>query len=188
MDNLIEIRWHGRGGQGAITAAQILAETASIYEDKWVTASPSFGAERRGAPIIASTRISNSKIQIRSQIISPDIIVVLDPTLVKDVNITAGLKDDGIIVLNSPKLPSELKIDQKYKIFTCDCTKIALELDLIASGQVVLNTPILGALIKAKGLVTLENLKVVIQEHFPNDNGKNAKAAQEAYEQTKGGA
>ncbi|NHI91196.1 MAG: pyruvate ferredoxin oxidoreductase [Candidatus Lokiarchaeota archaeon] len=185
---MIEIRWHGRGGQGAITAAQILAEAASMYEDKWVTASPSFGAERRGAPVIASTRISNSKIRIRSQIENPDIVIVLDPTLVKDVDITAGLKDDGIIIINSPKAPEEYKFSKKYKVFTCDCTKIALDLQLLAAGQVVLNTPILGSLIKAKELVKIENVKVVIQEHFPKDGGKNANAAQQAYEHTMGGS
>ncbi len=184
MDELIEIRWHGRGGQGAITAAQILAEAASVYEDKWVTASPSFGAERRGAPIIASTRISDSKINIRSQIVNPDIVIVLDPTLLKDVDITAGLKEGGIIIVNSPKQPSELNLDKKFRVFTSDCTHIALKLQLLAAGQVVLNTPILGALIKAKELVKLDNIKKVIQEHFPGDGGKNSQAAEISYQNT----
>ena len=187
MKDIIEIRWHGRGGQGAITAAQILAEAASVYEDKWVTASPSFGAERRGAPVIASTRISDRKIRIRSQIINPDIVIVLDPTLVNDVDITAGLKNGGIVIINSPKAPNEFKFSGKFNVFTCDCTKIALDLQLLAAGQVVLNTPILGSLIKAKELVKIESVKAVIQEHFPKDGGKNSDAAQKAYENTKGG-
>jgi len=186
MNDLIEIRWHGRGGQGAITAAQILAEAASVYEDKWVTASPSFGAERRGAPVTASTRISNSKIKIRSQIVNPDIVIVLDPTLLKDVDITAGLKDGGIIVVNSPKSPSELNLDKKFKVFTADCTHLALKLQLLAAGQVILNTPILGALIKAKELVKLESIKKVIQERFVGDDGKNSQAAEMSYQITKG--
>ena len=97
-----------------------------------------------------------------------------------------GCKDGGIIVVNSPKAPSELKLDKKFKVYTSDCTHIALKLQLLAAGQVVLNTPILGALIKAKELVKLESIKKVIQEHFPKDQGKNATAAQMAHDSTKG--
>ncbi|NVM31524.1 MAG: 2-oxoacid:acceptor oxidoreductase family protein [Candidatus Helarchaeota archaeon] len=183
---LSEIRWHGRGGQGAITAAQILAEAAYYHHDMYITASPSFGAERRGAPITASTRISDEKIRLRSQITKPDIVIVLDETLLKDVDVTAGLKDGGVLIINSSKRPEELNIKGNYKIVTADATKVALDLDLRAAGLLVMNTPILGAVVKATDLgISLEDIQATIKRHFPGKPGeRNAEAAQKTHEIT----
>ncbi len=183
---LKELRWHGRGGQGAITAAQILAEAAYYYHDMYITASPSFGAERRGAPITASTRISDKKIKLRSQIVNPDIVIVLDETLLRDVDVTAGLKDGGTIIINSAKNPSDLKLSSNFKVVTADATKVASDLDLRAAGLLVMNTPILGAVVKATDLsITLEDIQNMIKRHFPGANGeKNAEAAKKTYEIT----
>ncbi|MBD3229866.1 MAG: pyruvate ferredoxin oxidoreductase [Candidatus Lokiarchaeota archaeon] len=182
MKNLIEIRWHGRGGQGAITAAQLLAE-AAYTEGKYPMASPSFGAERRGAPIMASTRISDGKIYRRSQIKNPDIVIVLDDTLLDSANVTDGLEDDGIIIINSKKTPKELGLNA-YKVYSVDVTSIAEELNLYSAGSLVLNTPILGAIIKVLKITSLENIKKIISKKFPNDNGINALAAEKTYEIT----
>ncbi|MHA1143525.1 MAG: 2-oxoacid:acceptor oxidoreductase family protein [Candidatus Helarchaeota archaeon] len=180
---MIEIRWHGRGGQGAITAAQILAKAAFTYSDKYVTISPTFGAERRGAPISASTRIADGKIYLRSSVTEPDIVIILDETLLKDVNVTAGLKKEGLIILNSSKTPEELHFNG-YKVVTADATRVAQDLDLYAAGLLVVNTPILGAVIRATKLVSLEQIMTVIQERFPKDGGKNAESARRTHEIT----
>lgn len=181
---MIEIRWHGRGGQGAITAAQLLAEAAYIYEGKYPTASPSFGAERRGAPIMASTRISDEKIYRRSQIINPDVVIVLDDTLLRTVDVTAGLKENGIIIINSKKNSDDLGLKNSFNTYTIDVTSIAEELNLYAAGSLVLNTPILGAIVKILKITSLENIKKVISEKFPNDDGVNALAAEKTYQIT----
>jgi 2-oxoacid:acceptor oxidoreductase gamma subunit (pyruvate/2-ketoisovalerate family) len=183
---LYEIRWHGRGGQGAITAAQILAEAAYYHHDLYITASPSFGAERRGAPITASTRIADEKIRLRSQITSPDIVIILDETLLKDVDVTAGLKPGGLIILNTSKTPSEVSLKGEFRIVTADATKVALDLDLRAAGLLVTNTTILGAVVKATDIgITLEDVQDVIKQHFPGKIGeKNAEAAKRTYDIT----
>lgn len=183
MKNLIEIRWHGRGGQGAITAAQLLSKAAFQFSNKFVTISPTFGAERRGAPITASTRIADDKIYLRSGVTEPDIVIILDETLLKDVNVTAGLKKGGKIILNTPKKPDELGFND-YVVVTADATSVAQSLDLYSAGLLVMNTPILGAVIKATEIVTLEQIMQVIRERFPKDNGKNAESARLTYERT----
>lgn len=185
MSKMYEIRWHGRGGQGAITAAEILAEAAFQYNNKWVTVSPSFGAERRGAPITASSRIADEKIRLRSQITTPDIVVVLDETLLSDVDVTVGLKKGGKIILNTPKEPNEVNLKGDFKIITADATSVAIKLDLKAAGLLVLNTPILGAVVKGTNIVSLKAVQDIIKKIFPGKNGElNAEAAQLTYEIT----
>ncbi|MFX1293253.1 MAG: 2-oxoacid:acceptor oxidoreductase family protein [Promethearchaeota archaeon] len=160
---LHEICWHGRGGQGVITAAQILAEAAYYFHDLYMTASPSFGAERLGVPITASTRISDKNIKLCPQIINPDVVIVIDETLLKDVDVTAVLKDRALIIVNSLKVPSELNLKANFKVVTADATKVALDLDLRAAGLLVLNTPILDAVIKATNLkITLEDIQKIL--------------------------
>jgi 2-oxoacid:acceptor oxidoreductase gamma subunit (pyruvate/2-ketoisovalerate family) len=184
---LYEIRWHGRGGQGAITAAQIIAEASYFYHNMYITASPSFGAERRGAPITASTRISDKKIRLRSPIVNPDIVVVLDETLLRDVDVTAGLKKNGILIVNSPKHPKELKLKRNdIKVVTADATKVALDLDLRSAGLLVMNTTILGAVVRATQLgISLDDVLNIIKKHFPGANGeRNAEGAKKTYEIT----
>jgi len=176
-----EIRIHGRGGQGGVTAAQLIAE-AAFREGKYVQAFPFFGAERRGAPVKAFARISDEPIHVRSQIYEPDIVVVLDPGLLEIVDITEGLKKDGIVVLNHPKKPGDLKLDH-FKVATVDATGIAIELGLVVAGWPVVNTPMCGAFVAATGEVELETMLGVIRDYWPGEVGeKNARAAELAYE------
>ncbi|RJS79578.1 pyruvate ferredoxin oxidoreductase subunit gamma [Candidatus Bathyarchaeota archaeon] len=178
---LKEIRIHGRGGQGAVTAAQLLAH-AAFLEGKWVQAFPYFGAERRGAPVKAFARISDEPILVHSQVYNPDYIVVLAPKLQEVVDVTEGLKKDGLILINTRKKPEEVDL-KNWRIATVDATGIALELNLLVAGQPVVNTSILGAFAKATGEVKLESVLKVIRETWSGSIGEiNAKAAELAYE------
>lgn len=178
---LKEIRIHGRGGQGAVTAAQLLAH-AAFLEGKWVQAFPYFGAERRGAPVKAFARISDEPILVHSQVYNPDYIIVLASKLHEVVDVTEGLKKDGVIIMNTRKKPEEIGL-KDWRIATVDATDIALELDLLVSGLPVVNTSILGAFAKATGEVQLESVLKVIKITWSGSAGeKNAKAAELAYE------
>jgi len=175
-----EICIHGRGGQGGVTAAELLAH-AAFMEGKWVQAIPFFGAERRGAPVKAFARISDEPILVRSQVYNPDYVVVLDSTLLEIVDATEGLKKDGVIVVNTAKEPKELG-KKRYRVATVDATGIALELKLLVAGLPVLNTSMLGAFAKATEEVKLENVMKVIEERWPGPVGKkNAEGAALAY-------
>lgn len=162
----LEIRWHGRGGQGAITAAKIIAEAAYAKGYKGVTAAPSFGAERRGAPVSASTRISGEPVLVVSQVENPEIVVVLDHTLLTYPDVTAGLSKNGWLIVNSPHSPKELGIKGDFNIATADATKVCQDLGIIVAGLVIVNTAILGALIKATKIVDLPTLEKVMRERF----------------------
>jgi pyruvate ferredoxin oxidoreductase gamma subunit len=162
----LEIRWHGRGGQGAITAAKIIAEAAYLKGYKGVTAAPSFGAERRGAPVSASTRISSEPVLVVSQVENPEIVVVLDHTLLTYPEVTAGLGKNGWLIVNSPLSPKELGIKGDFNIATADATRICLDLGIIVAGLVIVNTAILGALIKATKIVDLPTLEKVLRDRF----------------------
>lgn len=178
---LKEIRIHGRGGQGAVTAAQLLAHAAHI-EGKYVQAFPYFGAERRGAPVKAFARISDSPILLHSQIYNPDYVVVLDPQLHKIIDVTEGLKKGGVIVLNTTKSPSELNLGN-WHVAVVDATGIALELGLRVAGQPIVNTSMVGAFSRATGEVRLESVLKAIRENWRGSAGeKNARAAELAYE------
>jgi len=178
---LKEIRIHGRGGQGAVTAAQLLAH-AAFLEGKWVQAFPYFGAERRGAPVRAFARISDEPILVHSQVYNPDYIIVLASKLHEVVDVTEGLKKDSVIVMNTRKKPEEIGL-KDWRIATVDATDIALELDLLVSGLPVVNTSILGAFAKATGEVQLESVLKAIKITWSGSAGeKNAKAAELAYE------
>jgi len=179
---ILEVRWHGRGGQGAVTAATILAK-AAISEGKWAQAFPAFGPERRGAPLQAFTRISDSPITIRSEVYQPDIIVVLDPTLPKTVDVKSGLKAEGVAVFNSVKKPADVKNELKIggKVATVNATKIAIE----TLGKPITNTAILGAFVKAVNIVKIDSIIDATKEIFSGDAGtKNANAIKRAYEET----
>ncbi len=165
-NNMLEIRWHGRGGQGAVTAAKILAKAAFLEGYRGVTAAPAFGAERRGAPVTASSRISSSPIMVISPVEHPDIVVVLDHTLLKDNTITNGLPQGGWLVVNSGQAPEELGIDGSYNIATADATRICQELNLSVAGLIIPNTAILGALIGATGIVSMISVEKVLKEKF----------------------
>ena len=185
MGKLIEIRWHGRGGQGAVTAAQILAEAALIEGYKGVQAFPFFGAERRGAPIMAFTRMSDEEIRVRSQIYNPDFVVVLDSTLLGLIRVDEGLKEGGTIIINSSKKPYELNLKGNFHVCTTDVTTVAQDLGLVVAGIPVLNTPILGAFSKITGLVSLETLTKVIGKKWHGEIGKrNAEACKLTHQKT----
>ena len=179
---MIEVRWHGRGGQGAVTAAEILAH-AAINEGKYAQAFPSFGPERRGAPVVAFNRFDDKPIWIRSDVYEPDVVVVLDPTLLKNVNVTEGLKSDGIIILNTSKKPFEAKerYGFKFKMATVNAMRIAL--DVI--GIPVVNTAMLGAFLKATGILKLDSVLEAVKERFKGKAGeKNVEAVTRAYKET----
>jgi len=172
-----EIRIHGRGGQGSVTAAELLA-VAAFEDGKYSQAFPAFGVERRGAPVQAFTRISDSPIRLRSQIYEPDYVIVLDPTLLEVVEVASGTKSGGIILINSEFPPDKFKLDTKAKIMTVDATKIAL--DVI--GRPIVNTVLLGAFAGATGEINLESIKDAVKKRFPGKVGENnAAAIQKAY-------
>jgi 2-oxoacid:acceptor oxidoreductase gamma subunit (pyruvate/2-ketoisovalerate family) len=183
---LYEIRWHGRGGQGAITAAKIIAQAAYLNGYNGVTAAPSFGAERRGAPVSASTRISPQPVMVMSQVEKPNVVVVLDDTLLKDPDTISGLNSEGWLVVNSRQHPKELKRYGDFNIASADATRVCQELGLIVSGLTIVNTAILGALIRATEIVDMVNLEKVIRERFSsNAIDRNLAAIAKTYEITK---
>ena len=178
---LKEIRIHGRGGQGGVTAAELLTR-AAFREGKWVQAIPFFGAERRGAPVKAFARLSTEPILVRSQVYNPDYVIVLDSGLLDLVDVTEGLKKDGLLIVNTRKKPEELNI-QHTRVATVDATGIALELELLVAGLPVLNTTMLGAFARATEEVKLESVIEAIEDTWTGAAGeKNAKAAELAYE------
>jgi 2-oxoacid:acceptor oxidoreductase gamma subunit (pyruvate/2-ketoisovalerate family) len=173
---MIEVRFHGRGGQGAVTAARLLADAAFI-EGKYSQAFPFFGAERRGAPVLAFARISNKPIRVRSQIYEPNHVVVLDPLLPRVVDVASGLKRDGIVVINSKTAPQI----ENARIAFVDATSIAVEL----IGNPITNTAMLGAFAKATGAVSIDSTVVAVKKRFKGEAAeKNAAAVRKAYERT----
>ena len=179
---LVEIRWHGRGGQGAVTSAELLAQ-AAISEGKYAQAFPSFGPERRGAPVLAYVRISsNQPIRVRAPITQPDVVVVLDPRLPRIVNVTSGLKTNGVVVLNTTKQAKQIR--REFGISSAlamvDATKIAREL----LGVPITNTTMFGALIRATELIKLESLFEPIRHRFGRLAERNIEAMKRAYEET----
>ena len=179
---LVEVRWHGRGGQGIVTVSRLLAY-AALLDGKYVQAFPEFGPERRGAPVTSYTRISDEPITIHSHIYNPNIVVIVDPTLIGLVDVTGGLVQDGTIVANTEKNASELKQAlkaEKAKVYTVNATRIAIDV----LGRPIYNTAMLGALVKASPLVTLESLDKVVKERFPGAVGeKNVAVIKRAYEE-----
>ena len=181
-----EIRWHGRGGQGAITAAKIVAHAAYLEGYRGVTAAPSFGAERRGTPVSASTRISREPVMVVSEVEKPDVVVVLDDTLLKYQEVTSGLGKEGWLVVNSWQHPMELTIKGDFNIATADATKVCQELGLTVAGLTIVNTAILGAFARATKLVNIASIEKVVRERFSNDSvDVNLTAIMETYEITK---
>ncbi|HVN70763.1 MAG TPA: 2-oxoacid:acceptor oxidoreductase family protein [Desulfomonilia bacterium] len=177
----IDIRWHGRGGQGAITAAKIVAKAMFETGYKGVVMVPTFGTERRGAPVFTSLKISRGKIYDLSPIVEPDIIVVLDHVLLEEADITSGLKDEGLIVINSPCSIDDYRFDGK-KVAICDVTSLSVKAGL---PEGTINSGILGAFAKASGIIEMAALGEAIKEEFSDRRpDQNAKAALLAYENT----
>lgn len=177
-----EVRLHGRGGQGGVTSAELVA-TAAIDEGKYAQAFPSFGPERRGAPVAAFIRVSDAPIRTREKVYHPDIVMVLDASLPKLVNVTEGLREDGIVVLNSAMTESEVRknFGIKAKLAIVDANTIAKEV----LGLPITNTTMLGALLKATGIVNVKALENALEKRFGRLAEKNKAAMQRAYEETK---
>lgn len=170
MSNLIEIRWHGRGGQGAKTASLLLAD-AAFNTGKYIQGFPEYGPERMGAPITAYNRISDNPITIHSNIYEPDYVVVVDDTLLEAVDVTAGLKETGAIVINTTKSAEYLKNALKNyngNIYTIDAKKISME----ALGRYFPNTPMLAAIVKVSGVMSDEALLEDMQNSFKHKFAK----------------
>jgi 2-oxoacid:acceptor oxidoreductase gamma subunit (pyruvate/2-ketoisovalerate family) len=178
---MVEIRFHGRGGQGTVVASKILAD-AIAKEGKWVQAYPEFGVERRGSPVVAFIRVDERPIYDKSRIYAPDHVVVVDPTLVEAIDVTEGLKDGGWIIINSDKSPADFGFPAKFRIATVNATEIAVQNKLGSLAAPIVNTAIAGAVIRVLGLTKLESLLAAIQEAISIKPADNQKAAAEAYE------
>ncbi|MFO7929758.1 MAG: 2-oxoacid:acceptor oxidoreductase family protein [Candidatus Humimicrobiaceae bacterium] len=188
MEDLIEVRWHGRGGQGAVTASKLLA-TAAVEEGYYIQAFPEYGAERMGAPVQSFNRISKDKIELHSQVKEPSYVLVLDPTLLENIDITEGLKEGGIIIVNTHEPVEKVKNDidagdKDVKIYTVDATKISIE----EIGRAMPNTPMIGALVKVTDFLKIESLieaiKKFLSKKFPEKVIEgNLNAIKRAYEE-----
>jgi len=188
--SIIEIRWHGRGGQGAKTAALLFAD-AALSEGKYIQAFPEYGPERMGAPVQSFNRISDDPITLHCGISNPKYVVVLDPTLMSSVDVLAGVPDDGMIVINTSKSPDEIRSslkNKKVKTFTVDASRIAKE----TMGRDIPNTPMLGAMAAATGLLNYERLLKDLEQKLSKKFASkkeiiagNLNAVKRAYEEVK---
>ncbi len=186
MGKLTEIRWHGRAGQGVVTAGELLAE-AAMEEGKYFQAFPDYGPERMGAPIKSYTRISDGPIEVHHQILYPDVIIVVNPNLIGAVNLTEGLKEDGMAIINTPDSPAEVR--QKLglkggKVATLDATGIAMD----TLKRDIPSTLMLGAVAKVTGLVSLDSVVHLTKERLgeklrPEVVEANVVALKRAYEE-----
>jgi 2-oxoacid:acceptor oxidoreductase gamma subunit (pyruvate/2-ketoisovalerate family) len=185
MKKMLEFRWHGRGGQGAWTASELLARTA-ISEGKYIQSFPEFGPERMGAPVTAFTRISTEPIRLHCSIYDPDVVVVLDNTLLKTVPVTSGInQDDDIIIINSAEEPSKLRKTLKLtkgKIWTVPATEIALKY----LGAPITNTALLGVVAKATEIVSMDGIEKTVNSRFKAVIAeKNMAVIKQAFEEAK---
>ncbi len=185
MGNVYSIRFHGRGGQGAKTASALLAE-AALHKGKHIQSFPEYGAERMGAPVKAFTRISDDPIRIHYAVKRPDLVVVVDYSLVSKIDVIDGLDDNGKLIVNTPDAPEKVKEKTgfKGKIYTIDASKIAVE----EYKKNVPNTPLLGAIVKATGIVELDDLKHELELKMKSKLGddifeRNLKALERAYDE-----
>jgi pyruvate ferredoxin oxidoreductase gamma subunit len=186
---LTEIRWHGRGGQGAVTAAKMVAELA-LGEGKYFQAFPEYGPERSGAPIVAFTRVSDAPIQVYSGVEHPQIVVVLDSSLLKIVDVTKGAPADAIVLVNSERTPAQLRKDsglEGNRLFTIAATRIAVE----TIKRPIPNTPMVGALTRITGLFDINDVVAFLREDFgkkfpPKVVDGNIAAITRSYEEVQG--
>lgn len=176
---LIEVRFHGRGGQGVVTAADFLA-VAGFKEGYYTLSFPMFGAEKRGTPVASFLRISDEPVVVRDEVYNPDYVVVLDPSVIEAVNVTSGLKPSGMVIANYPKSSEDLRKDLKIenRIFTINATKIAMKI----LGRPITNTAMVGAFAGATGMFKLDTLMKTAEELFEEDLlRKNKLVIEEAY-------
>lgn len=184
LKGITEYRWHGRGGQGAWTASELLARTA-LYEGKFIQSFPEFGPERMGAPVTAFTRISSEPIKVHSSVYEPDVVVVLDPTLLKSVPVASGVDENGIFIVNSTDEPGKVRESlntQKGRLWTIPATQIALRI----LGMPITNTAMLGTVARATNVVALESIEKTVKLRFRLDLAeKNFAVIKEAYKEAK---
>lgn len=180
---MIEVRFHGRGGQGAVTCAELIA-LAAIEEGKYAQSMPSFGPERRGAPVQAFLRVAEEPIMVRAEVTKPDIVVVLDDSLIKIIDVTSGLKPGGLLVVNTKHDENHVREHTKFagKIAIIDALKIAMEVLKVP----ITNTTMIGALLKAKDVVPVNAVETQIGKRFnPKLAERNVSALKRAFEETK---
>src|SRR4030042_2058261 len=191
MAETVEIRWHGRGGQGTVTAAKVLADPC-LMGGRYVRAFPEYGPERAGAPLRAYNRISSKKLRMHCPVLEPDIVAVADATLLDSINTAEGAKENTIFIVNTSKDPKEikekLKAGHNQKVFSLDATKIAIE----CFGRAMPNAPMLGAVCKITGLITLEHLLEDVKKSFGKKFSQkiidgNLEATKRGYEEVKEG-
>jgi pyruvate ferredoxin oxidoreductase gamma subunit len=191
MSEILELRWHGRGGQGTVTAAKVLADTC-LSGGRYVQAFPEYGPERAGAPLRAYNRISSKDLRMHCPVLNPDVVSVVDATLVESINVADGAKENTIFVINTTQEPQEIRKKMKtgpnQKVYTLDATKIALE----CFGRALPNSPMLGAVCKVTGLVTLDHLLEDVGKSFGKKFSQkiidgNLEATKRGYEEVKEG-
>ncbi len=191
MADMVEIRWHGRGGQGTVTAAKVLAD-ACLSSGRHVQAFPEYGPERAGAPLRAYNRVSTKELRMHCPVLKPQVVGVVDATLLDSINVAEGATKDAIFVVNTSREPKEirakLKAEAGQKVFTVDATKIAIE----NIGRALPNAPMLGAICKATSLVTLEHLLEGVRKSFGKKFSQkiidgNVEAARRGYGEVKEG-
>lgn len=191
MVDIVEIRWHGRGGQGTVTAAKVLAD-ACLSGGRHVQAFPEYGPERAGAPLRAYNRVSSHELRMHCPVLKPQVVCVVDATLIESINVAEGATEDAIFVVNSSKEPQEIRAKlnagQKQRVYVVDATRIALD----CIGRALPNSPMLGALCKITGLITLEHLLEDIKKSFGKKFSQkiidgNLEATRRGYEEVKEG-
>ncbi|MEW6572836.1 MAG: 2-oxoacid:acceptor oxidoreductase family protein [Bacillota bacterium] len=191
MGDTVEIRWHGRGGQGTVTAAKVLAD-ACLAGGRYVQAFPEYGPERSGAPLRAYNRISSKELRMHCPVLEPQVVSVVDASLLDTVDVTEGAKENAVFLVNTAKDPQEirekLKAKTGQKVFTVDATRIAVE----SIGRPFPNSPMLGAVCKITGLVTLEHLLEDVRKSFGKKFAQkiidgNLEATRRGYEEVKEG-
>ncbi|HUG41669.1 MAG TPA: 2-oxoacid:acceptor oxidoreductase family protein [Longimicrobiales bacterium] len=175
-----ELRIHGRGGQGAVIASKVLA-VALFREGRWVQSFPAFGVERRGAPVTAFLRVDDAPIRLRCEVTAPDDLIVLDPTLVRAIDVTAGLREGGGILINTALQPGDHPaLASRFRVATVDAGAIASAHGIGSRSQPIVNTAILGAFASWSGLVSLDAICAAIEEEVPTRPDANVAAAREA--------
>ena len=191
MTDTVEIRWHGRGGQGTVTAAKVLAD-ACLSGGRYVQAFPEYGPERAGAPLRAYNRISSKELRMHCPVLRPQVVSVVDATLLDGINVAEGALEDAIFVVNSAKDPKEIRAKLnaglRQKVFTIDASKIAME----CIGKALPNASMLGAVCKVTGLVSLEHLLEDVRKNFGKKFSQkiidgNLEATRRGYEEVKEG-
>ncbi len=182
---MLEIRFHSRGGQGGVVAGKLLS-VALFKEGRHVQAFPTFGVERRAAPVQAFVRFDDQPIRIRTQIYNPDHIVILDQSLIQMMDVTQGLKPGGYIIINTESKPEDFHFSDNFKVVTVDATKIAVRNGLGSVTQPIVNTAILGAVAKVLKIVSIDSIAAAIEEDVPGKATANIQAAREAFEEAEG--